>query len=524
MPNQMLTQTTTDGEGFFRVTRLLRREPLAVHASAMGFSTTVADGYEGAPVLLRLQHSARVTGVLRNSEGKPVANAKILADLSVYTGPRAQTESLTDADGRFTLADVALGPNLIRAWVDGEGLAERRVAVAADTEIDLQCKAGEKQSLKVVFEGVPAETLPLVTMTLTRQHLGGVAYQPPLFDHVHPNGNEWIVEQLPVSDYSLVPSAPGLVFTPRARQLVKRKWLPVVTFKAAPLAQASVTCSLIARDLDGNPIAGVDLSLRDDDYRTEVHGRTDADGRLALTSTYRTAHRATVRAVDDRWVVRQPDVGPKDGLTHEHPYSIDHACLIDPTHPVEVRLVQASTIQGRLLRSDGRPAAFVPVALGELWGQTSRRMGDELTDQDGRYRFAGKHHVRGLVRVTSTSEHGEWTSEPLVFDKPGSECTVPDGKLSAPASIQGVVLDGDQKPVAGQEVWLRDWSLANGTDQNGCVAVISDRDGRYRFAAAKPGGGYFELPTVDGIPRRLHDRFEIEAGKTYTFDLQLPAK
>ena len=100
--------------------------------------------------------------------------------------------------------------------------------------------------------------------------------------------------------------------------------------------------------------------------------------------------------------------------------------------------------------------------------------------------------------------------------------------MSAPASIDGVVRDAQQRPAAGVRVWLRDWDFSNNLQASGSVTeTLTDRDGRYRFLGVPVGGAWLQLlPRADerGDNEPAVEPFEVEAGKTYTFDLQVPPK
>jgi len=95
-------------------------------------------------------------------------------------------------------------------------------------------------------------------------------------------------------------------------------------------------------------------------------------------------------------------------------------------------------------------------------------------------------------------------------------------------AIEGVVVDAQQRPAPGIRVWLRDWDFGTGGQKSGSVVeVLTDRQGRYRFASVPPGGAWLQLlVAVDerSPMTRAVEPFEVEAGKTYTHDLQVPAK
>jgi hypothetical protein len=129
--------------------------------------------------------------------------------------------------------------------------------------------------------------------------------------------------------------------------------------------------------------------------------------------------------------------------------------------------------------------------------------------------------------MVNTSD-GAVQGEPFQIATAGAVVTTPELQLSAPAVIEGVVFDAEQRPAPGVRVWLRDWDLAKGGQRSGSVTeVITDRRGRYRFLGAPPGGAYLQLLDAPGerhTSSRAVEPFDVEVGKTHTFDLQLPAK
>ena len=103
---------------------------------------------------------------------------------------------------------------------------------------------------------------------------------------------------------------------------------------------------------------------------------------------------------------------------------------------------------------------------------------------------------------------------------------LPDANLGETAAIEGVLRDAQQQPVGGVRVWLRDWDMATGGQRSGSVVeTLTDAQGRYRFVGVPLGGAWLQLLAESGERHptaRAVEPFEVEAGKTYTFDLQLP--
>src|SRR5262249_49931652 len=81
------------------------------HAEAAGFAPAwsawveASDGKDPAAITLGLRRLCTATGVVLDAERRPVANARVF---QTREGPRP-TEARTDAEGRFSLADLRSG-------------------------------------------------------------------------------------------------------------------------------------------------------------------------------------------------------------------------------------------------------------------------------------------------------------------------------------------------------------------------------------------------------------------------------
>lgn len=76
-------------------------------------------------------------------------------------------------------------------------------------------------------------------------------------------------------------------------------------------------------------------------------------------------------------------------------------------------------------------------------------------------------------------------------------------------------------PIVAARNWPTRWCLPGAY-----VETITDAQGRYRFLGVPTGGALLQL--FPGPGDALHsdeavEPFEVKAGKSYTFDLQLPA-
>jgi len=383
-------------------------------------------------------------------------------------------------------------------------------------------------SIELAIAGMPKELLPSVRVLMLPNRAGSMLpppWQRPEF------GNEpaLTLRDLPDTDYELSLTSPTHALAPGKVLLEHGKGPHRVAFTAAPIRGEAMRCPARVRGPDGAPIAGIKLECRRSNGGASAVATSAADGTLAFASPLAKGTDVVVYSLDDRWVFDQD----KHGLIgdHDRRFLPKHECKVDPTTTLELRVIPACTVTGTLLLPDGRPAAFVEVQLQESragrWPQWMG-MAWAVTDRDGRFAFHRLHPLTDPVRVDTTSTAGSATSEPLVLADAGAHPDVGSLRLDAPAVVEGVVRDGQQRPAPGLRVWLRDWDLDKGQQRSGSVVeAVADRQGRYRFVGVPVGGawlqllvGYDERHTTD----RVVEPFAVEAGKRYVFDLQVPAR
>jgi hypothetical protein len=526
------TQTVADGEGFFRV-KVPAADTLQVHAAGdgtcrgLGFArrTTTA-------VRVQVHDAVTVRGVLRNRGGQPAADTIVRAYPAGRVLRSSHAEARTGADGHFTIPGVPLGPTRVVAWLDGEGLAEAELRVAGDCDLALAPLDGATTDLRIELAGMPAEKLATASVRLLPYANGSLRELPPPLHSVRFDAEGAVqLRRLPDHQYRVGVGAEGFVIGPDQQTAEPGKGPHVLRFRATPAVATELDWNATVQGPDGKPVAGVTFVMRASNGGREARATSDADGRAVFACPLARGSKVIVYAVDDRWVVDQTKV--QDGMfgAWDRRFLDDHECTVDPSTPLALRVVPACTVRGRLTRPGGQPAAFADVHLEERRdGRTPEwmTMASTTTDRDGVFRFLRLHHLDDPVRVMVNSVNGAVTGEPIEIAAAGTAVTVPDLQLAPPAVIEGVVRDAGQRPAPGVRVWLRDWDLAKGTQRSGSVTeVITDRQGRYRFVGAPPGGAYLQLLDAPGerhSAQRAVEPFDVEPGKTHVHELQLPAR
>ncbi len=525
-PTKALAQAIADGEGCFRLAKVPELRQLQVHAEADGFCTGVEQlGSNPRAVMVSMQHAVVVRGTLKNRRGEPVADAIVRATPHCRSLLLVRCDARTDRDGRFELAAVPLAPMEFTAWVAGDGLARQVLHVASACELDLQPNVPSTTSLTVEVKGLPADAPP-VELQLWPYVDGRASNLPPPIDRVRADATgRWQLTGVPDWGYSVTPSSPTFAFEPDSVDVKAGQGPHTITFTATPLGATSLVCRAVVRDAAGKPMAGLPFRMRGPASVAFAEATSDADGRLAFASPLAKGAEAMIYTTDEAWVI---DQDKEIGGLPDRSFMTSHSFRVDPAEQLSLRVIPACSAHGRLLLADGRPAALVTVAMQIQSNGTPKWMAMSwaATDRDGMFRFVGRHHLAEPVRLHVDGRAGSCDGEPFQLAEPGTKHAAGELRLQEPATIEGVVRDAQGRPVPGVCVWLRDWDLARNRQASGNVLeTLTDRDGRYRFVGVPAGGAWLQrfVGTSAKHPReRAVEPFEVEAGKGYTFDLELP--
>ncbi|MFO1076966.1 MAG: carboxypeptidase-like regulatory domain-containing protein [Planctomycetota bacterium] len=529
-PDVVLARGVSDGDGYFRLAKVPKRESLRLRADKDGLCAGwgwVADPPQ--PLRIAVHDAATVRGVLRDRAGKPVPHAAVRAKLFARILFNTTCDAETDDEGAFALTGVPLGLVRFAAVVPGEGVADARSLVQGDTAIALAPGDDRTTALAVEVTGLSKEEAARVGATILPYGEGRLTELPPPWDRpAFDAEGRFELSPVPDLEYRVRPGLAGYAFEPNERVAGPGAGPHRLQFTARPTGGAALRCKAVLRDGDGKALGGVPLVMRQFSGGLRAEATSGEDGGVEFASPLGAGTKVIVYAVDRRWVLDQEKVQGLSGAWDRR-FLVDHECVVDPEAVLELRAVPACSVRGTLRLADGRPAAFVDVVLEETTPNRMPRwmpLAYATTDRDGNYAFSGRHHLGDPVRVNSEGVQGTAASEPFALDAPGTDVAVPELALAPPATVEGLVLDADQHVAPGVRVWLREWDMATGSQRSGSVTeVITDRQGRYRFLGVPPGGAYLELlVTEQHAASRAQAPFDVEPGQNYAFTLQLPAK
>lgn len=526
---EVTRSTTTDAEGYFRLGRVPESTSYVVHATKQGYS--VGRGYtrgEQPTTTIAVHHATTVTGILMGMDGKPVADTVVAAAPAGRALSMRQVHGTTDGEGRFRIEHVPLGLTQINAFVPGSGLAQLRHHVRGDDTVELRVAKLPMTSIQVTIDGLPKEAPPVALTWHPYVDHYYIPLPPPL-EQPMVTGGVWQADTMPDWNYTITPGAEGFVFQPDRIKVEAGAGPHQIGFSATATvanenANGGLQCPAIVTDWNGEPVGGITFVMRRSNGRGYTKATSDKEGKLTFASHLAQGTKVIVYSISDDWVVDQKKTKGMQGA-RDRRFLEDHECTVQPTKTLQLRVTPATTVRGRLLRPDGRPAAFVNVQIEEdmpnRWPRWMR-FARARTDREGRFVFPALHHSPRDVRILVEGRDGFATGEPFSIDEVGAKVRLADLTLSPPASIEGIVTDKDRKPVPGVTVWLRDWEMgANRQRSGGVTEVITDRDGRFRFVGVPVGGAWLQIVEDERADksRRVVDPFAVEAGQTYTFKL-----
>ena len=429
-------------DGSFDVELEEDRDEVCVHAAAAGFarasSAAVRWSEDGAApfVELVLQPAHSLSGVVRSTSGAPLPGANVA--VFPRTGPDDEDQecvgawgpaivAVTDAAGRFTVADLAPGWWGVAAWSEQTLRGKAKAEVPCATEVVVTAKPSRSISGSLAFEdGGPVAGASV----LARSDEAGE------FRAVTDARGAFRVAGLPDGAFTLSAS-PGAS---------SRANFVVATLEGVE-AGASGVALTVARGLS---IAGV---LRWSDGRA-------ADGVAVYFVAEGPGERPAGAAAYSRSDGSFEGVGLVGGRWTLHLCGYDHGGEVNCRYEgvpagrsdVSIALPRRAEVSGSLVDETGRPLAGVPLrAVAEIHGPAAGRDVSEIgvdTGEDGTFSFWGLDSTRYRIQISRGEGVTLIDPEPL---RPGSGPV----RLVAKAgeSITGSVSDGEGKPFAGVTVY-----------------------------------------------------------------------
>ena len=190
----------------------------------------------------------------------------------------------------------------------------------------------------------------------------------------------------------------------------------------------------------------------------------------------------------------------KDGEKREFKIEMPGAAIVKP-------------IRGVVLGPDGQPAANARVTYRSIGGSFSEPRTVE-SDAAGRFALPLKNSGKPAQLF---ADAGEQVTPVSMVALVGGEVKLRLAE-GAWASLEGRVLDENQKPVAGAELTLHTVYGNAGTNAR---TAKSDANGRYRFERVRPGTGAMIKATKAGFSQSTEIKENIAPGQAITLDLSV---
>ncbi|NTX10382.1 carboxypeptidase regulatory-like domain-containing protein [Myxococcus sp. CA056] len=440
-------ETRTDAEGRFRIGPLPESD-YALVVSSPGFLTAHQTNLvpeELSAEDLVLHRPRRILGQVLLDE-RPVPGVQVRAHDSDYE-PESDSEdpltSITDADGRFILEDMAPGSYVLRARRgDQQGETETTLAEEqADVEVTLHLGTVVKVVGQVRDEAGQPIPDALVTLNthgdvststdVTTEADGRFVFNSATLGH-----NDFTVSAvghqfLSVSDVVVTATPAPLDFT------LKRAFVMeglVTDTEGNPLTEAEVIAMPSRHDSklrrDGTP-ASFEAGDVDDPFNNaeSVYTSTDENGRFVHNLAEPGLHRLKAQALgflDTEW--QQAQV---------------------PSQDVRLVMKRGASVEGTVETTDGAPLPAIQVSLVED-GKDSAGTTEAVTDARGSFSLRGIAPGRYSLRAIRNRGGPPRASLSVVLV--GAETKTVTLRLEPGLSLSGLVVDEAGKPMPGAEI------------------------------------------------------------------------
>lgn len=391
---------------------------------------------------------------VEGSHPPPVARLTLQGDGSRLFPADVREPALSAADGAFRLTGLSAGSYRIQAAFGTNALPEW----VADT-VPVSVESGQT-TRGVQLTAVPGGLLEVAVLgqddSKPRAQIMVNAYKENFQSAAHSDSNGIALLRLPPGDYQVVASRQSMSAGQVPASVEAGKTNRVEIEIAAPK-----TLSGIVRQLDGQPAPGLPVSLVGAFGPNAAGVKTDADGKFKL-----------------EWNQRQ--FGPNNTsacvLVRDAQHNLAVAQDIDDdTGPLDLKLAPALTLAGQA-ESDGKPVTNATATLIFWTGRNGRHLnGLSRTGAPGHFEIPAIPPGRKYGLLVSAPGYGQKSMSDVAPSAEAGRLDLDPFELKlASLKLAGQVLDDDDKPVAGANVFL------NGDGQPN-ANVRTDRDGRFRF-------------------------------------------
>jgi protocatechuate 3,4-dioxygenase beta subunit len=411
-------------------------------------------------IVLTLPDSRKITGIVTGPENQPVGNVKIAIRETAIQVNLIYPPVQAAEDGTFTFDGLAPGTYSLLV-ADPDWIAES-VTVDVQADVGVQLKVGKGVPLTVtVVDGITNKPVHPAQVHIYRQGEGSAIPVAAAAD------NGTVQKQVAPGTYNVSAYAQGYRSSRSVVAVVEDGKPAEITITLG--ASAKVTGTV--RDPDGNQIAGVQVfTLPSSGSPQKTSPLTDDKGQFAIGW----------EPQENNWTQGEYFIA----AIHKEKNLAVAETIDAETQEVQLRLMPAETITGKVVDPDGKPLAAAHVVVqfrGSSWSTTFPGTSAVTTDDSGVYTVTAlPPEQRYAVSVSGPKGFGTgWTDIEALDD--GLQVTVPDIALKlANLSVSGKVVDVDDKPVEG--VRIQCYGTGQPSDN-----TLTDKDGNFTFNAVCEG-------------------------------------
>ena len=427
--------------------------------------------------------AAAIHGMIRDTAGGVIAGASIaqVGESPVSRGAESA------ADGTYELC-VPIGGSYLRLTADGYAARREYANVFGRTRRDFTLAPGTSVSGRVVV----ADTgTPVADAIVTVRS----ADSEPSFielSAVSQDDGRFEVDGLAPGRYGITAHADGLA-TPLPVDVIAD-----IGATDETVVEVSRTFALAGKVIErqtGTPVGGVPVELSGAAERISMRAFTAPDGAFVIDGL--------VPGDYTPWV---------DGHSIDEQHQTPIAVADRDVRDVAIVVERLGSISGRVVRG-GKPVHGADVSTAGVHAKT---------DFDGTFTLRGLRS--GEHRVYAQSDRaGAFTRGPTVILANREQRTGVELELELAASVSGVVVDQNDRPVAGAFV---SFSLLRGRD-NGSATTADDGTftsramsggGQYVYQVTRTGPGTTVLPPLTG---KRHPPIAVADGATHVSGLRI---
>lgn len=506
----------TAAGGRFRITGLPLENGYLLRFSKDGFAPAkleiddLESQEDRGSLRVVMQPGRRGVGWVVDDQDTPVAGAEVrLTEAAAAAGrrrffdpgtDRQRPDSVTGAEGRFEIADMAPGRYDLEAEAPG-------FATATVPGIEIPDGAGELDLGTLVL--IPGATIEGRVVDDRGQPIAGadirisqpsrmpssilrqMAAGTPADAVSEADGRFRVTDQQPGGRVDLSAEKEGFVTASVAGVEAPTREPLEIELRTASKVLGRVI------DVNAQPVAGATVEVHPERQGGSGMGRgmtgwrretTAKDGTFEISDVE--PGRVTV-AVSAAGFRRQELAGLEVPAT-------------EPLRDLELVLVPGAEVRGTVTEADGSPAAGVFVSVTDP-GSTGLGRGGTVTDADGKFVVSGA--AAGLRKVLAMDRASRRTSKNVEIE---IGINAVDLVFAGGVEVSGQVLDDAGAAVAGALVTLRQSRIA-GVPRFGRLQASSGADGSFAVADVQPGS--YELSAVlEGYaPAELDDPIEVGA-------------